>query len=384
MRIGFLVNPVAGMGGRVALKGTDGVASEAASRGAVPWAPVRAQEMLTHLDRLARVAERISALEFLCCGDPMGVEAFSGTQLRHRMVFSPPTETSAADTRKAVAAFMAEGIELIVFCGGDGTARDVFDVVRDKVPILGVPCGVKMHSAVFAVTPKAAADAVMDYVDGEVRVGRGEVIDLDEEKYRGGAWAMKLYGEAATLQDPTFIQAGKMLFEEVSEDSVRDEIAAHLKEEMGANTERLYILGPGGTLEHVGKALGIPKTHLGVDLVRGGKLLFRDVGEREILAALSTAKEAAIVVSPIGQQGFILGRGNLQISPAVLRRVGVGNVLVVSTPAKLARTPVLRVDTGEASLDAEFTAKEYMFVLVGYRARRLHPIAAASLDSAAG
>src|SRR3990172_3221107 len=173
---------------------------------------------------------------------------------------------------------------------------------------------------------------------------------------------------------PLFLQAGKMLFEEVSEDSVRDEIAAHLKEEMAANPERLYILGPGGTLEHVGKALGIPKTHLGVDIVRGGKLLWKDVGEREILAALSTAKEAAIVVSPIGQQGFVLGRGNLQISPAVLRRVGVGNVLVVSTPAKLARTPLLRVDTGEASLDAEFTAKEYLFVLVGYRARRLHPI----------
>jgi len=113
---------------------------------------------------------------------------------------------------------------------------------------------------------------------------------------------------------------------------------------------------------------------LGVDLVRGGKLVAKDVGEREILKALDTAKEAVTVVSPIGQQGFILGRGNLQISPAVLRRVGVGNVLVVSTPAKLARTPLLRVDTGEASLDAEFTAKEYLFVLVGYRARRLHPI----------
>ena len=384
MRVGFLVNPVAGMGGRVGLKGTDGKTAEAERLGAVAAAGDRAREAMVHLDRLLRAADRVDSLEILTCAPPMGADALAGTQVRHRVVYTAPPATTAVDTRNACAAFQVEGVELILFCGGDGTARDVFDVVRDKIPILGIPAGVKMHSAVFAVTPKAAADATMDYVDGEVRVGRGEVIDLDEEKYRGGAWAMKLYGEAATLQDPTFIQAGKMLFEEVSEDSVRDEIAAHLKEEMGANTERLYILGPGGTLEHVGKALGIPKTHLGVDLVRGGKLLFRDVGEREILAALSTAKEAAIVVSPIGQQGFILGRGNLQISPAVLRRVGVGNVLVVSTPAKLARTPVLRVDTGEASLDAEFTAKEYMFVLVGYRARRLHPIAAASLDSAAG
>ena len=165
-----------------------------------------------------------------------------------------------------------------------------------------------------------------------------------------------------------------MLFEEVTEDSVRDEIAEHMREEMAANPERLYILGPGGTLEHVGKKLGLDKTHLGVDLVRGGKLVAKDVGEREILKALDTAKEATIVVSPIGQQGFVLGRGNLQISPAVLRRVGPKNLTVVSTPAKLARTPLLRVDTGEASLDAEFTAKEYLFVLVGYRARRLHPI----------
>jgi len=372
MRIGFLVNPVAGLGGRVGLKGTDGKAEEAERLGAVPLALTRAREAIQHLDRLAKV--RGAKVEILTCGPPMGADAFEGTELLHRTVFRCPTPTSASDTRKACAAFQAEGVELILFCGGDGTARDVFDTVRDKIPILGIPAGVKMHSAVFAVTPKAVGDAVMDYVDGEARVGRGEVIDLDEEKYRRGEWAMKLYGEAATLQDPSFVQAGKMLFEEVSEDSVRDEIAAHLKEEMAANPERLYILGPGGTLEHVGKKLGIDKTHLGVDIVRGGKLLFRDVGEREILAALSTAKEAAIVVSPIGQQGFILGRGNLQISPAVLRRVGVGNVQVVSTPAKLARTPLLRVDTGEASLDAEFTAKEYLFVLIGYRARRLHPI----------
>jgi len=375
VRVGFVVNPVAGMGGRVGLKGTDGRAAEAERLGATAVAPVRAAEMLAHLGRLARVADREKDLEFLTCSPPMGLDAFEGTLLRRRAVYTCTAPTTAADTRRAAAAFQAEGVELLLFCGGDGTARDVFDAVGPSLPVLGVPCGVKMHSAVFAMTPRAAADAVMDFLDGQVRVGKGEVIDLDEERYRRGEWAMKLYGDAATLQDPSFVQAGKMLFEEVSEDALRDEIAAHLKEEMEANPERLYILGPGGTLEHVGKRLGLEKTHLGVDLVKGSKVVGRDVGERGILLALEGAKDARVVVSPIGQQGFILGRGNLQISPAVLRRVGLSSVTIVATPAKLGRTPYLRVDTGDAELDAEITAKGYLFVLVGYRTRRMHPLA---------
>jgi predicted polyphosphate/ATP-dependent NAD kinase len=141
-----------------------------------------------------------------------------------------------------------------------------------------------------------------------------------------------------------------------------------------ANPDTLFLLGPGSTIQGIASALGIEKTLLGIDAVVGGKTIAKDVNETEILRLLDRYPKAQLVVSPIGGQGFILGRGNLQVSPTVLRRIGTRNVIVVATPSKLAATPVLRVDTGDPNLDEEFRAREYLFVLVGYRTSKLHPI----------
>src|SRR5207253_2698164 len=228
------------------------------------------------------------------------------------VIHVPGQPSTSEDTRSTVEESIASGVELILFCGGDGTARDVAAAAKDRVPIVGIPAGVKMHSGLFAISPQAAANLLVAFLRGDLRVGTAEILDLDEEAYRKGEWRVRLFAIAKTL--------------------------------------------------------------LGIDAVVGGKTIAKDVNEAAILRLLDRHPKALLVVSPVGGQGFILGRGNLQVSPPVLRRIGTRNVIVVATPSKLVTTPVLRVDTGDPSLDEEFRAREYLFVLVGYRTSKLHPI----------
>src|SRR5437899_1852027 len=244
----------------------------------------------------------------------------------------------------------------------------------DRIPIVGIPAGVKMHSGLFAVSPQAAAEILVAFLRGELRIGVAEILDLDEEAYRKGEWRVRLFATAKTLVEPQLVSAGKLMVEELSEEAVRAELTTHFSELFEANPDTLFLLGPGSTIQGIASALGIEKTLLGIDAVVGGKTIAKDVNEAAILRLLDRHPKALLVVSPVGGQGFILGRGNPQVSPAVLRRIGTRNVIVVATPSKLVTTPVLRVDTGDPSLDEEFRAREYLFVLVGYRTSKLHPI----------
>jgi predicted polyphosphate/ATP-dependent NAD kinase len=250
----------------------------------------------------------------------------------------------------------------------------VIDAIDARLPILGVPAGVKMHSGAFGIHPATVATILDAWLQGYLRVGDAEVLDVDEEAYRRGEWVVRMYGTAKTLVEPALVQTGKMLFAEVTDDAMKDEIADHVKELVEQEPETLFLLGPGSTVEHVAKRLGVGKTVLGVDAIAGGELVGKDLDEAGILSLLDCHAKGKLIVSPIGAQGFILGRGNLQLSPAVIRRIGVPNVIVVATPAKLNATPVLRVDTGDADLDREFARKDYLFVVIGYRTSKLHPI----------
>ncbi|MEK6988096.1 MAG: ATP-NAD kinase family protein [Candidatus Thermoplasmatota archaeon] len=375
-RVGFLVNPIAGMGGRLGLKGTDGLAEQAQAAGAEPVAPRRADRFLEHFRDLRRLEAALD-VQWLTCSGPMGGEALRRAQEpanRIEVLYEDRPPTRASDTRAAVEAFTKAHADLVVFCGGDGTARDVADAAGDAVPILGIPSGVKMHSAVFAVDPAAASEILAAFLRGQLRVGEAEILDLDEEAYRRGEWKVRLYLTAKTLVEPHLVQAGKMMFAEVSEAAVRGELVEHFRELFEEEPDTLFLLGPGSTLESIAHGLSLEKTLLGIDAILGGKTIAKDLTEKGLLALLDRHPRATLVVSPIGAQGFILGRGNLQISPAVLRRIGTRNLTVVATPAKLAATPVLRVDSGDESLDAEIRRKEYLFVLIGYRTTKLHPI----------
>lgn len=349
--VGLVVNPIAGMGGGVGLKGTDtpAILREARARGAVPQAGAR---METVLRALARAA---APFDLLAAPGAMGEESAKAAGLRPAIVDARPAretperETTAADTRAAARALEAAGARPILFAGGDGTARDMAAAVAGRVPVIGVPAGVKMHSAVYATSPRAAADLALRTLAGAFETREREVMDIDESAFRAGAVSARLYGYLRVVYAPDLIQnvkAGGVN----GEPAALRRVAAQVARRMEAG--RLYAMGPGTTIRAVMEALGLPKTLLGVDLVRDGTLCAADVDEEGILRALAGGA-GAVVVTPIGGQGHFLGRGNQQIGARVVRAVGPGNVIVAATPEKIAslRGSTLHVDTGDPALD---------------------------------
>ena len=376
--IGLIVNPIAGMGGRVGLKGTDGVADEAVKRGARPVAPGKAVLMLRALREARDNYGASFQLQWKTAGGLMGENelADAGWQLgEFEVICRPPEHSSSEDTRSACRVMMDMRVDLILFCGGDGTARDIFETVGTAVPILGIPSGVKMHSGVFGVNPVIVSEIIQEYLGGRLGESLVEILDLDEEEYRKGEWKVKLFGQARTPHEPNYIQAGKLMIESESDDEVKAGIAEHIADKLDAMADALWILGPGTTLQAIAEKLAIPKTVLGVDAVFNHKLVAADADEKTLLGLLSGYPRAVLVISPIGAQGFVLGRGNLQLSPEVIKRVGIGNIIITSTPSKLARTPVLRVDTGDAALDRELDGKSF-FVVTGFRQVTLRTVRA--------
>ncbi len=331
-RLGVVVNPIAGMGGRVGLKGTDGKVAEARERGAEQRAPDRAREMLTELADIAADVQVVS------WGAEMGETAARAAGFEPEVLGHPDgEETTAEDTRRAVEAFLSADLDLVLFVGGDGTAADVAETIADadaNLPILGVPAGVKVYSAVFAVSPEAAAHVAASFDSTE----RAEVNDIDEDQYREGEVHTELRALASVPVAPQR-QSSKQLAGGTVEGLVEgfvDEL----------DPSRTYVLGPGGTLNTIKDRLGIDGTALGVDVYRDGEVLVADGAADDIFDALG--ENNTVVVSPIGGQGFIFGRGNQQISPEIIRKC---DVEVVATRQKLDGIGALRVDTGDAALD---------------------------------
>ncbi len=368
--IGFIVNPIAGMGGRVGLKGTDDVLDKAIQRGAHPVARQKAEEMLQEFTKSDFDDAKV---HWVTCDGDMGKNELETVGVKNtQIVYTPSgTTTSAEDTKSACKKLLATPPDLLVFCGGDGTARDIFTVIDKKIPLLGIPSGVKMHSGVFGITTAATAKMLQEFIRKRLTVGDAEIMDLDEELYRKGEWKIRLYGIAKGIIEPTYIQVGKSSFEAVTDDEVKDELADHVKDELEKHQDWLFLFGTGGTIDHIAKKLHIEHTLLGIDAVYQKKLLAKDVNEEQILKLLTTYPKAKILLSPIGAQGFILGRGNLQLSPAVINKIGIENIIVVSTPSKLIHTPILRVDTGDKQLDHRFVQQGYLMVVIGYRLSRV-------------
>jgi predicted polyphosphate/ATP-dependent NAD kinase len=372
--VGFLVNPIAGMGGRVGLKGTDDMVAEARRRGAEPNARARALSMLQVLRDHLKSEPSAPAIDWLTCAGEMGADVLAEAGFLPARVLTMPESglaSNSRDTKAAAAEFVSAGVDLVLFCGGDGTARDIASIIDQRVPMLGIPSGVKMHSGVFGVSPARTAEIVMRFVSGKLQLVEAEILDLDEEKYRAGEWVVRLFQTVLTPFEPTYTQLSKQLIFETADTDAKAEIASYVAEIIAADRETLFILGPGSTLAEVAGTLGLRKTLLGIDAVFRAELAGEDMSEQDILALLVRNPRCKLVLSPIGAQGFVLGRGNLQLSPEALRRIGIRNMVVAATPAKLARTPVLRFDTGDADLDSEIAALGYLSVIVGYRRQRL-------------
>ncbi len=362
--VGFLVNPIAGMGGLVGLKGTDGpdILRRALRLGAKPIAPQRANRYLLHLQPLK---DKITLL----VGAGVLGEIYAREQgFTITVLGTVKDRTTANDTKILVKEMVQQNAKLIVFCGGDGTARDVLESITQSLPILGVPTGVKMQSGVFAVNPTAAARITIRYLWDELPLKETEIMDIDEESFRNGYLSAKLYGYAITPFEPALIQGSK-LASSTTNDELRNQaaIAIYVIEEMQRTT--LYILGPGTTTRTISDLLDQEKTLLGVDLYFNNEILQADVTENTILERIQCARAhntpVQIIVTPIGGQGFIFGRGNQPISSRVIKEVGIANILVIATKNKLRQLSALRVDTGDPEVDVAL--RGYIRVITDYR-----------------
>ncbi|MCS7102691.1 MAG: ATP-NAD kinase family protein [Candidatus Korarchaeum sp.] len=366
-KLGLIVNPIAGMGGRVGLKGTDGpeMLKKAIELGAKPWAEERAAEALKVLAPLK------GSFELYAYPRRMGESSCRKVGLEPIVLGSVSEETSAEDTVRAAREMMSLGIDLLLFVGGDGTARDICRAVGTDLLSLGIPAGVKVYSSVFSASPRAGGELALRFLKGDVsEVVEAEVLDIDEDAFRSGTLSVKLYGYLRIPYDSGYVPGGKVPSSH-SEVYDREAIAAELLETMEEGV--IYLIGPGSTTKEVMKALGLEFSPLGVDAVLNKKLIGKDLNEKQILEVIS-GKRAKVLVTPIGGQGYVFGRGNQQISPEVLRRVGKENIIIVATRGKLESLggkPIL-LDTGEEPLDRELAG--YYKVVSGYREYTIYKV----------
>lgn len=358
-RLGFIVNPVAGMGGAVGLKGTDGDAYfEALKLGAQPVTPGKGERFLSSI-------RSRSELFILSAPGVMGGNMVEKSGIEYRIVGSidGEEETSGEDTKRIVKEMMNEKVDLLAFVGGDGTSRDIYDVVGFEKPVIGVPSGVKMFGSVFAVNARAAAEVVDCFVKGNVEIVEKEVLDIDEEAFRRSKLDVKLYGYLKVPTVKGLVQAGKEPSKpgETQREN-KKAIARYVVENM--DKDALFLLGPGTTTRTIADELQVDKTLLGVDAVYNGKLVGEDLNEKKITNLLADFGEAKIIVSPIGGQGFIFGRGNQEFSPEVIKSVGKENIIVVAARNKVNKLRCLRVDTGDLEVDEML--KGYIKVVTSY------------------
>lgn len=343
-KIGLIVNPIAGMGGRVGLKGTDGLAvlAEARRRGAQPVSAARA------FKALERLAASSNSITILTGAGELGEDVAKAAGFTPVVIYRSQSGTSKpTDTQAVALKMMSESVDLVLFAGGDGTARDVLSIVGDRIPILGIPTGVKMYSAVFGTTPDNAGTLATRFIAGDSSVcfRDAEVMDIDEEAIRNDRVSTQLYGYARSPHLRKLVQnakTGSMLREDVALDAICRQIAGEMQ------SGGLYIVGPGTTTRRVMSALSLPSTLLGVDVVLNGELVGSDLNETELLQ-LMDGREAYLVVGVLGGHGSLFGRGNQQMSAEVIRKVGRERIIVVASMEKLIglATRCLHVDTGD-------------------------------------
>jgi|TARA_R110000851_G_scaffold307407_1_gene465889 predicted polyphosphate/ATP-dependent NAD kinase len=367
-RLGVIINPLAGLGGSVGLKGSDGVANDAIAKGAIPKAQQRMQQAL------AVVLPFADTIDIITASGDMGADLCRQMGFQTNAVYTCSATTSSLDTQQAVTYLLEQQLDLLLFAGGDGTARDISAVVEDKLPVLGVPAGVKIHSGVYGITPHASGLVVSMLLKGElVSLMSADVMDIDEVAFRQGTVRAKRFGEMMVPAEPRYIQAVKMGGKEVDELVLAD-IAADIIESM---EDELYIMGSGSTVAAVMEDLGIDNTLLGVDVIQHKALIASDVTAKQLLELTNDTEScpAKLVITLIGGQGHILGRGNQQLSPELIKRIGKDNILILATKTKLKALEgrPLIVDSGDPELDKALTG--YYKIVTGYHDYVMYQVA---------
>lgn len=352
-KLGLLINPVAGMGGSVGLKGTDHMVEEAIRRGAKPRANDRVRQALKEL------LEIKNELEIVTCPGDMGEDTAKSMGFRTTVLHTGGRrnlkdlfDSSRTDTIVLSRALEEAGVDLLLFAGGDGTARDIYEGVGTELPALGIPAGVKIHSPVYAKNPQSAGDLAKLWLTGKVtRTAEQEVLDIDEELYRQEIINTRLYGYLSVPLEHVFTQNRKAptpLSETASIESIAHEIVEHME------PDTYYLIGAGTTTRGVMQMLGLKNTLIGVDLIQNKQLVANDLYGDKILDFIK-GKKTKLIVTVTGGQGFLFGRGNQQITPEVIREIGKENIMILATKAKIAEfhhQPFL-VDTPDEELNKE-------------------------------
>jgi len=363
LHIGLIVNPLAGLGGALALKGSDG---QVMRKRLSELSPEQRQRSAQRTHRAIQpLVNTLADITFSTWGGDMGESLLAQLELPHQVLGSAGALLAdASDTQRAAQAMVEAGVDIIVFAGGDGTARDLFDVLGETTPVLGIPAGVKMHSSVFAVSPEAAGELLQQLAEGGlVGLSLQEVRDIDEEAFRHDVVRSRFYGDMLVPGEGRYLQHTKVGGRE-SEELVAAEIGSWMVQAMEKGVT--YLIGPGSTTAAVMQEQGLPNTLLGVDVIRDGELLASDADESMLFGCLQSCDRAHIVVTAIGGQGHVFGRGNQQFSPAVIRKVGLQNITVIATKSKISALEgrALLVDTNDAELDSLLAG--YYQVITGY------------------
>lgn len=365
-KLGLIINPIAGMGGSVGLKGTDGVLEKALELGAVPQAPFRTEKAL---EILFDIKEN---MEILTCTGAMGEDTAKKFGFNTRVVYwLKESKTGSVDTVEAATAMLNESADLILFAGGDGTARDIYRAIKDKVVVIGIPAGVKIHSPVYAINPSKAGELAKLFIMEKVTATQeSEVLDIDEEAYRRGKVITSLYGYLKVPYERKYIQnrkAGTPISEKTGQHLISLDIIDNMQYGI------YYIIGPGTTTRPIMDNLNLPNTLLGVDVILNKKLFMNDAAEKQLLEIINE-KNCRIVITPIGGQGYLFGRGNQQISKNVLSKLKKNNLIVVSTKQKISElhgNPFL-IDTGDSYIDKKFNG--YIKVVTGFKEAMMYRI----------
>lgn len=370
-KLGVLINPYAGIGGALALKGSDGaeVRNKALAMGAEKKALDKTR---LALQQIVHLKEQIEL--FVAAGE-MGADLATEMGFKFNLVYqAADLQTESQDTEFTVKAFIEQQVDLILFAGGDGTARNVCHVVGNSIPVLGVPAGCKIHSAVYAITPSAAGRVLEQVIKGElVSVSDAQVMDIDETLFRQGKVNARQFGEMQVPTELRYIQAVKMGGKE-SDELVLADLAAHVIEIIEDNPQCLFVMGSGSTVAFIMQELGLENTLLGVDLIKGTQLLASDVTSNELLE-LTEGQECRLVLTLIGGQGHIIGRGNQQLSASFLKQLSKSNIILVATKTKLlslSGRPLI-VDSGDLELDVQLSG--LISVVTGYHDQVLYPVA---------
>ncbi|MBY9009251.1 MAG: ATP-NAD kinase family protein [Candidatus Lokiarchaeota archaeon] len=357
-KLGLIINPIAGMGGSVGLKGTDGdIINDVLKLGAKPVAPKRMDTFLSHI-------ESKDEIFLLVAPGKMGEELVNNKGFRYEVIGQIQQQTTAEDTKRIAKLMVEEQVEMLIFCGGDGTARDLFDAIELKIPVVAIPSGVKMFSSVFALNPKAAAKIVDKFIEDFTDTQEKEVLDIDEDAFRNNRLVSKLYGYLIVPKIQHLIQNAKdssKVGRTIDENKY--EIAQQIIETM--QEDNLYLLGPGTTVKSITDQLKLGKSLLGIDGIYNKSLVGKDLNENSITTLLDRYQNVKIIVTPIGGQGFVFGRGNKQFTPTILKRVGKKNIIIISTEDKIKSLKCLRVDTGEEEVD--MLLKGLTKVIIGYK-----------------